>query len=112
MKNTLLIIHYTLNSRINREFKYNLIEDEIKPEILKNLGWLLNEDMSPLFQYLRKWGHTQKTSLNYNYDMVESKERGLRRDGVENKDLLERWGERGGGGERGGREGWERERLD
>ena len=32
----------------------------------------------------------------------------MRRDGVENKDLLERWGERGGGGERGGREGWER----
>ena len=34
------------------------------------------------------------TSLNYNCDKVESKEGGLRRDGVENKDLLDRDRER------------------
>ena len=48
-----------------------------------------------------------RTSLNYNCDKVESKEGGLRRDGVE-KDLLDRYGEREGEGER-GRERWERE---
>ena len=55
---------------------------------------------------------SMETSLNYNCDKVESKEGGLRRDGVE-KDLLDRDGEREGegegeegerGGERGGRE--------
>ena len=40
-----------------------------------------------------------RTSLNYNCDKVESKEGGLRRDGVENKDLLDRDGEREGEGE-------------
>ena len=39
------------------------------------------------------------TSLNYNCDKVESKEGGFRRDGVENKDLLDRDGEREGVGE-------------
>ena len=38
-----------------------------------------------------------QTSLNYNCDKVESKEGGLRRDGVE-KDLLDRDGEREGEG--------------
>ena len=40
-----------------------------------------------------------ETSLNYNCDKVESMEGGLRRDGVENKDLLDRDGEREGEGE-------------
>ena len=53
------------------------------------------------------------TSLNYNCDKVESKEGGLRRDGVENKDLLDRDGEREAklGPEESGR-GRVRERLD
>ena len=41
-------------------------------------------------------GKRDLTSLNYNCDKVESKEGGLRRDGVENKDLLDRDGEREG----------------
>ena len=44
-------------------------------------------------------GKRDLTSLNYNCDKVESKEGGLRRDGVENKDLLDRDGEREGEGE-------------
>ena len=45
-------------------------------------------------------GKRDLTSLNYNCDKVESKEGGLRRDGVENKDLLVRDGEIEGQGER------------
>ena len=37
-----------------------------------------------------KEGFKIQTSLNYNCDKVESKEGGLRRDEVENKDLRER----------------------
>ena len=49
------------------------------------------------------------TSLNYNCDKVEIKEGGLRRDGVENKDLLDRDGEREREGEGEGRGGREKE---
>ena len=43
---------------------------------------------------MRVWVTETETSLNYNCDKVESKEGGLRRD--ENKDLLDRDGEREG----------------